>query len=107
MAQHRRSRNAWKKWQRLVSEQASSGQSVAAYCRERKLCAPHFYWWKKRLRKRTAARFVKVQVADSSSSAPSESRIELRLQNGRSLLIGRGFDPEHVRALLTVVEAAR
>jgi hypothetical protein len=79
---------------------------VAAFCRERKLRASHFYWWKKRLRENTAARFVEVQVAESPANVPGDSRIEVRLQNGRSLMVGRGFDPEHVRALLAVVEAA-
>ena len=68
--------------------------------------ASHFYWWKKRLRENTAARFVEVQVAESPANVPGDSRIEVRLQNGRSLLIGRGFDAEHVQALLAVVEAA-
>lgn len=106
MTQRQRSKDAWAKWRGLISEQARNGQSVAAFCRERNLCAPHFFWWKKRLRKRTAARFVEVQVAESPANLASDSRIELRLANGRSLLIGRGFDPEHVRALLAVVEAA-
>ena len=83
-----------------------SGKSVAVFCRERKLRASHFYWWKKRLRENTAARFVEVQVAESPANLPGDSRIEVRLQNGRSLMVGRGFDPEHVRALLAVVEAA-
>ena len=77
-------RNTWTKWRRLISEQMRSGESVAAFCRERKLRGSHFYWWKKRLRE----------------------RIEVRLQNGRSLMVGRGFDPEHVRGLLAVVVAA-
>ena len=79
---------------------------MAAFCRERKLCAPHFYWWKRRLRESTAARFVEVQVAESSANLAGDSRIEVRLQNGRSLMVGRGFDAEHVRGLLAVVEAA-
>src|SRR5713101_7916076 len=54
----------------------------------------------------TAARFVEVQVAESPANVPGDSRIEVRLQNGRSLMVGRGFDPEHVRGLLAVVEAA-
>ena len=83
-----------------------SGESVAAFCRERKLRASHFFWWKKRLRENTAARFVEVQVAESPANVPGDSRIEVRLQNGRSLIVGRGFDAEHVRALLAVVEAA-
>ena len=106
MTQRKRSRKAWTKWRRLISEQMRSGERVAAFCRERKLRASHFYWWKKRLRENTAARFVEVQVAESPANVAGDSRIEVRLQNGRSLMIGRGFDAEHVRGLLAVVEAA-
>jgi hypothetical protein len=49
---------------------------------------------------------VEVQVAESPANVAGDSRIEVRLQNGRSLMIGRGFDAEHVRGLLAVVEAA-
>jgi hypothetical protein len=83
-----------------------SGESVAAFCRERKLRASHFYWWKTRLREKTTARFVEVRVEGSRTNLPVDSRIEVRLQNGRSLVVGRGFDAEHVRALLAIVETA-
>jgi hypothetical protein len=106
MTQRKRSRKVWTKWRRLISEQMRSRKSVAAFCRERKLCAPHFYWWKKRLRENTAARFVELQVAESPANVVGDSRIEVRLQNGRSLMVGREFDPKHVRGLLAVVEAA-
>jgi hypothetical protein len=106
MTQRKRSKHAWTKWRRLISEQKRSGESVAAFCRERNLHASHFYWWKKRLREDLAARFVEVQVAESSANVVGDLRIEVRLQNGRSLMVGRGFDPEHVRGLLAVVEAA-
>jgi hypothetical protein len=106
MSQRERSKKAWKKWRGLVSEQARSGQGVAEFCRERKLCAPYFFWWRKRLRER-ATKFVEVQVREPTLSGAGDPRIEIRLQNGRSLLVGRGFDPEHVRALLAAVEAAR
>ena len=79
---------------------------MTAFCRERKLRASHFYWWKKRLRENTTAKFVEVQVAEPAANVQGDSRIEVRLQNGRSLMVGRGFDPEHVRALLAVVEGA-
>jgi hypothetical protein len=105
MTQRQRSKKAWAKWRGLVSEQARSGQSVAAFCRYRSLCVPHFYWWKKRLRDGKATKFVEVQL-EATVSTPSDSRMEVRLQNGRSLLVGRGFDPEQVRALLAVLEAA-
>jgi hypothetical protein len=106
MTQLKRSRKAWTKWRRLISEQGRSGQTVTAFCRERALCRPYFFVWKKRLRENTTARFVEVQVAEAPANLPGDSRIEVQLQNGRSLMVGRGFDPEHVRALLAVVEAA-
>lgn len=33
----------------MVSEHAGSGQSVAAFCRERGVSVPQFFAWKKRL----------------------------------------------------------
>src|SRR5437899_170572 len=45
----KRSKKAWMKWRRLVSEQARSGQSVKAFCREQGLCRPYFVVWKKRV----------------------------------------------------------
>lgn len=100
----KRGRKAWTKWRRLVSEQERSGQDVAAFCREQGLCRSYFFLWKKRLRE--SAKFVEVRLAEASSSAPDDSRIEVRLANGRSLVVGRGCDAEQVRALLAVVEGA-
>jgi hypothetical protein len=105
MTQRKRNRNAWTKWRSLISEQKRKGKSVAAFCRERNLHASHFYWWKKRLREGTTARFVEVQLAESPANVTGDLRIEVRLQNGRSLMVGREFDPQHVRGLLAVVEA--
>jgi hypothetical protein len=34
------------------------------------------------------------------------ARVEIRLRNGRSLVVGRGCDAEQVRVLVGVVEAA-
>jgi len=102
----KRTKKAWTKWRRLVSEQARSGQTVKAFCRERGLCRPYFFVWKKRLCKRAAAKFLEVHVTEPTPRMPDDSRVEIRLQNGRGLLVGRGFDTEHVRALLAVAEAA-
>ena len=99
----KRSKKALTKWRKLVSEQARSGQTVIAFCRERGLCRPYFFTWKKRLQEDTQAKFLEVQVAES---APSGDAVEIRLQNGRSLMVRPGFDSEHVRALLTLVETA-
>ena len=127
---------AWGKWRKLVREQGRRGQSVAAFCRERGLCAPYFYAWKKRLREAAAGRdvlrapltkFVEVKLVPagpglagagrdagaagvvqgaSVSRAAGDVRVEILLKNGRSLRVGPGFDAELVRALVAVVESA-
>ena len=101
----RGSTKARAKWRRLVSEQALSGQTVIAFCRERGLCRPYFFAWKKRLRESPAARFLEVQVTERAPIS-RDSRMEIRLRNGRSVVVEQGFDAEQVRALLAVVEAA-
>jgi len=130
MRQRERSKQVWAKWRELVSEQGRSGQSVAVFCRERGLCAPHFYAWKKRLREADGgqgevraplAKFVEVKLvtagpglaaagrdagAASVSRVAGDARVEVLLKNGRSLRVGPGFDAELVRALVAVVESA-
>ena len=98
----------WARWRGVVSEQEHSGQSVAAFCRERGLCTSHFFYWKKRLKQAETGQFLEVQVlpaggAAQVTSAPSRA-IEVRLNSGRSLLVEPGFDADHLRALLAVVE---
>src|SRR5258708_35581785 len=100
MTQRKRNRNTWTKWRRLISAQMRSGERVAAFCRDRKLRASHFYWWKKRLRENTTARFMEVQVAESPANLPGASRFEVGLQNCRGLMLGRGFAPGHVGGVL-------
>ena len=99
-------KRTWTKWRRLIREQERSRQSVAEFCRERELHASYFFAWRKRLRESAGARFLEVQVAKPRPHTAEDSLVELRLQNGRSLLVGRGFDAEHVRELLALAEAA-
>ena len=107
MTQRERSRQARWKWQRLVSEQGRSGQTVAAFCRERKLRASHFFWWKKRLGASVAAKFLEVKLAavPPIPRTVGDPRVEVILKNGRSLRVGPGFDRELVRALAVALES--
>ena len=95
----KREPEAWAKWRRLISEQGGSGESVAAFCRERGLCAPQFFAWKKRLGQAQTG-FVAVEVVEG----PRSLAIEVRLNGGRSLMVEPGFDADHLRAVLAVVE---
>ena len=128
MTQLERSKAARRKWQKVVREQGRSGQSVAAFCRERRLCAPHFFAWKKRLGEaakgealrispkqqgvnwsRSGAEFVEVKLASATpaSRLGGDGRVEVVLRNGRSLRVGPGFDAEQVVALAALVEGLR
>jgi hypothetical protein len=101
--------NKQAKWRSLVSEQEESGQSIAAFCRAGKLHESLFYYWKKRLQQAATPPFVEVQVAKPElrpSRSALGSTIEVRLSNGRSLLVAPSFDAGHLRALLAVVESA-
>lgn len=97
------------KWCDLISEQQQSGKSIAGFCRERGLRAWQFYEWKKRLSETEASQFLEVRVgpaAESKQPAPAHDQgIEIRLNHGRSLLVEPGFDAQHLRALLAVLES--
>lgn len=105
MTRHRK--QTWKKWGKLVSQQAKSGQRVAAFCRERGLCAPHLFAWRKRLAQATAGKFVEVRVAAPAATVSrvvTDPAIEIRLENHRGVLVRPGFDAQHLQAVLAVLE---
>jgi hypothetical protein len=94
------------KWSGLIKEQEQSGQSVASFCRERGVRASQFYGWKQRIREGAGSGFVEVRSgAEPASAGWRRNRaIEVRLHGGRGLLVEPGFDPDHLHALLTVLE---
>jgi Transposase len=94
------------KWFGLNKEQEESGQSVASFCRERGVRASQLYAWKKRIRERTGSGFVEVRSGAEQAGVGwrRNGAIEVRLQGGRGLLVEPGFDPDHLRALLRVLE---
>ena len=100
----------WTRWRGLLSEQGESGQSIARFCRDRGLPLWQFYEWKRRLRELEVKPFVAVEVVaaeaeDSTSTVPvTNAAIEVRLRGGRSLLVGPGFEADHLRRLLLVLE---
>lgn len=102
----KRGKTARTKWRRLIREQARSGQTVTAFCREHGLCRSYFFAWKKRLPESAPTKFLEVKVKEPAQSASNDAVVEILLENGRSLRVRPGFDVEHVRALLAVVEAA-
>jgi len=104
---NQRREQAWAKWRDLVAEQEQSGLSVAAFCRDRELAQSRLTYWKRRVREAVKAPFVEVQLAEPrvQARALGSTTIEVRLKNGRSLMVAARFDARHLRALLAVVES--
>ena len=99
----------WEKWRAIVSEQIASGQSVAAFCKERGVTSSQVFAWKKRLREAEKAQFVEVQIKPAEplreiGIQQQAKAIEVRLCGGRSIAVEPGFDVDHLRALLAVLE---
>ena len=100
----KRGREAWAKWVDLVSEQERSGQSVAAFCRERGVSAPQFFAWKKRLSQAGTGQFVAVRVVEPAQAPVPSRAIEIRLISGHSVIVEAGFDAGHLRAVVAALE---
>lgn len=98
------------KWRKLIAEHKESGESAAGFCRTRGLREALFYYWKKQLQEVARSQFVEVRVAKPDlmqrhSGAALGVPIEVRLGNGRSLMVAPEFNASHLRALLAVLES--
>lgn len=100
-----RSRLAQQRWAERIAEQQRSGLSISEYCRQHGIQSTYFFGWRKRLREPPAAQFVEIRCAPTVAQAGAASAaIELRLSNGRTLVVSAGFDAQCLRALLAIAE---
>lgn len=87
-------------WQRIISEQEGSGQSVRAFCRQRGYKEHSFYMWRQRLRKPSEMRFALVDTNQTVSAM-----MEVVLAGGEKLRIP--CEPSVLRFVLGVLKEAR
>ena len=94
------------RWSGVIAEQGQSGETVESFCRERGIPTSQFYTWRKRLRGSIGERFLEVRVAKPvAPPAPSKrGAIEVRLGEGRCVLVEPGFDQDHLRAVVAALE---
>ena len=90
-------------WRRIISEQPASGTSIAAFCRQRRISEASFFAWRRKLR--DTAHFAEVRIA--AEPPPESSGIEVRLSNGRCVLVRAGFDRQTLLELLAILEQGR
>jgi broad specificity phosphatase PhoE len=97
------------KWKQIVEEQQRSSQTAKAFCQERGLREWQFFAWKKRLKEASSEPFVEVKVksgwTDPCPGGEPSKAIEVRLKAGRILMVEPGFDGQHLRNLVAVLEA--
>ncbi|MEN8184803.1 MAG: hypothetical protein ABFS46_19965 [Myxococcota bacterium] len=88
---------------RLLRDLDRSGQSVAAFSRDRGIPANRLYWARRRARQAEAeaADFEEVTVIEDTAEAGSP--IELRLPHGITALLSADFDEVALHRLLALV----
>jgi hypothetical protein len=108
-------------WQRHVQRWRQSGLTQVQYCRQQRLSAAAFGWWKGQLSiesppqiksKRASdeiadphGSFVEVAFSGSGATGGSEAfPYEITLAPQRCLRLGRHYDLERVRQLLVLLE---
>jgi hypothetical protein len=88
------------KWREIVGRQQASGLSAVRFCRENQIVYSSFFAWKRRLASPAQA-FVEARVVESR---PPSGRIQIRLRNGRRLIVGPGFDRELLAEVVSALE---
>jgi hypothetical protein len=91
-------------WHQRIEAQQSSGLRVTEFCRREGIHKAGFYAWRRRLSGTPQEGFVELKVEQSNRNAPS-SAIEVRLANGRTVMVPEGFDPAHLAKVVAAVEA--
>jgi len=98
-------------WRELIDGCSRSGQSVASYCKQNKICANSFYQWRTELARRDKARgsgaqeraltFVPLTV---DVPAVQRGELEVVLIGDRRIRIVDDFEPAILAKLVTVLE---
>ena len=95
-----RTRRAERWWARLIERQARTGKSVVELCSDSGVSAQSFYWWRRKL----SAQTKRVQQSFTEMEVGVASEYEIRLRNGRSVVVRGTANVEELRSVLMVTE---
>lgn len=106
----RRHLGAW--YADLLDTAEREGLTMPSLAKRLGVVAETLYAWRRKRRgylraeapRRVAAGLVRVRIAEPTAAIPDDRPLELRLARDRSLLIHRGFDRDHLVALLSALE---
>ena len=103
-------------WREAIADHQRSGESVRAFCRNRRLNESSFYYWRKEIRSREAPSeqdappvLVPVVLVDESASQSSATRPSALMSASIEIVLGDGttvrVPPDSTREQLAVVFA--
>jgi len=85
------------KWIDIIQTQQQSGLSISQWCRENKIRAYCFYYWKSKLFPQTLTRSDFVELNDKNESGITVVFNQLRIH------LEKGFDPLTLKTCLDVI----
>jgi len=86
-------------WLAIIEKQATSGMSIAAYCRDAQIRSSYFYRWRHRLREQQPCAGGFLELVPGRL-AEATSGIRIRLGGKFAIEVERGFDPFTLRAVV-------
>lgn len=92
-------------WQNLVKAHTQSGLSVTDFCRDRQINSQRFYLWRQRFNSQSTASVTGAFLELVPSSKNGESGIRLRVDQGLSIELDRGFDPSTLGQVISILKA--
>jgi hypothetical protein len=87
-------------WQRRAQEQAQSGMSAAAFCKDHQINLQRFYSWRRRFMPQSDTQLTGGFLELVPSSKIQGSGIRIRLDERHSIELDRGFDASSVRTAI-------
>ena len=97
-----------RRWQQLIREKRASGQSVAVFCRVRRIPEHQFYWWQRQLRLRHGSQSSGATQTDDPFlpvRVPFQvPMMELVHPGGCVIRIGAGVDTRSLRRVLDALQ---
>lgn len=93
-------------WRRVIRDQAASGLSISAFCRQREVSPASFFSWRRRLAadggEEAAGKFIPIELAPPESQA-RQPAFEVVLPNGLRVHVPPQFDADALCELLGVL----
>jgi hypothetical protein len=87
-------------WRTIIENQATSGMSIAAYCRAAQIKPSYFYIWRRRLREQQPSTGGFLELIAGRLTEAATSGIRIHFGGKLAIEVERGFDPFTLRAVV-------